>query len=310
MHPILPGRADITVDRMPEVLFRPMRPDDVSTAERVSDESFLDLDRRVFRRDQRDPEPRTAEHRAGWIARTHHFLRTDPGGSWVADDDGTMVGFATSTRREGTWILATYAVSPTHQGRGIGKQVLDLALTHSEGCLRGMLSASDDPRAVRRYLVAGFTLHPQMYLSGTVDRSAIPAGTGARVREGTTADTDLMDSVDRQARGAAHGPDHALMQQLWRWVVSDTTAGSGYAYLAPTGAVALLAATNRRTAQALLWSAVAEGPAEQTVGHVTAANDWAVDVGIAARLEVRTSGFLALRGMRPPTAYLHNGALL
>ncbi len=293
------------------MLFRPMRPEDVPVAERLSDEAFLDLDRRVFRRDQPDPQPRTDDHRAGWVERTRHFLDTDAAGCWVATDpDGTMVGFATSIRREGTWILATYAVRPGQQGRGIGKQVLDLALTHSRGCLRGMLSASDDPKAVRRYLVAGFTMHPQMYLTGSVDRTAIPAGTGTRVREGSAADTELMDSLDRRARGAAHGPDHPLMQRLFRCLVSDTAAGSGYAYLSRAGSVVLLAASHRRTAQQLLWTAIADGPAEQTVGHVTAANDWAVDVGTAARLDLHTSGYLALRGMRPPTTYLHNGALL
>jgi GNAT superfamily N-acetyltransferase len=298
---------------MAEVLFRPMRPDDVPVAERLSDEAFLELDRRVLRRDQTDPVPRSDDHRAGWIERTRHFLDTDARGCWVAvpdDGSGEMVGFATSIRREGTWILATYAVSPRHQGRGVGKQVLDLALTHSEGCLRGMLSASDDPRAVRRYLLAGFTVHPQMRLTGTVDRSAIPVDTGARVREGTAGDTELMDSIDRRTRGAAHGPDHALMQRLFRLVVSDTTAGSGYAYLGAAGAVQLLAATNRRTAEKLLWAALADGPAEQSIGHVTAANDWAVAVGTAARLDLRTAGYLALRGLRPPTTYLHHGALL
>lgn len=296
---------------MGEVLFRPMRADDTPLAERLSDEAFLELDRRLQRRDQPDPEPRTAEHSAGWTERTRHFLTTDAAGCWVAvDGDGEMAGFATSIRREGTWILATYAVRPGLQGRGTGKQLLDLALTHSRGCLQGMLSASDDPRAVRRYLLAGFRVHPQMHLRGTVDRTAIPPGTGSRVREGTAADTELMDSLDRRARGAGHGPDHPLMQRLFRAVVTDSTTGSGYAYLTATGSVALLAASNRRTAQRLLWSAIADGPAEQTVAHVTAANDWAIEVGTAARLHLHTSGHLALRGMKPPTPYLHNGALL
>jgi GNAT superfamily N-acetyltransferase len=295
---------------MAEVLYRPMRPDDVALAEHVSGVAFLELDLRTFPRDLPDPEPRGEDHRAGWIRRTRHFLTTDPAGCWVGEDAGEMVGFATSIRREGTWILATYAVVPGQQGRGIGKQLLDLALTHSRGCLHGMLSASDDPRAVRRYLLAGFRMHPQMFLSGTVDRSAIPVDTGTRVREGTAADTDLMDSVDRGCRGAAHGPDHALMQGIFRCVVSDTTAGSGYAYLNPGGAVMLLAASNRRTAAKLLWSAIADGPAEQSISHVSAANDWAIEIGTAARLGLRTSGYLALRGMKPPTTYLHNGALL
>ncbi len=295
---------------MTDVLIRPMRPDDVVVAERLSDEAFHHLALRVHRRDRPDPVPRDDYRRAGWTARTAHVLRTDPGGCWVAEDRGGMLGFATSLRREGTWILATYAVRPGAQGRGLGRQVLDAALTHSRGCLRGMLSSSDDPRAVRRYVLAGFALHPQLSLTGTVDRSAISASAGSKVREGTASDTDLMDSVDRHCRGAAHGPDHTVMQAGWRWVVSDTSTGSGYAYLNPSGGVTLLAATNRRTAQRLLWSAIADGPAEQTVDHVTAANAWAVDIGVAASLSVLTSGHLALRGMRPPTTYLHNGALL
>ncbi|MEO9324760.1 GNAT family N-acetyltransferase [Nocardioides sp. C4-1] len=293
-----------------EVLFRPMTDDDVPVAERLSDTAFLELDRRLQRRDEPDPQPREASRRSDWLTRTRHFLTTDPGGCWSAELDGELIGFATSIRRESTWILATYAVRPGLQGRGIGRQVLELALTHGRGCLRGMLSASDDPRAVRRYLLAGFTLHPQMQLSGTVDRTAIPVDAGRKVREGTAADTDLLDSVDRRARDAGHGPDHPLLQGLHRLVVSDTTTGAGYAYLTASGAVALLAATNRRTAERLLWTAIADGPAEQSVRHLTAANAWAVSIGTAVRLDLGTQGYLGLRGMAPPQPYLHHGALL
>jgi len=291
-----------------EATIRPMRPEDVPAAERLSDESFLELDRRTFRRDWPDPEPRAAGHAERWVRRTLHFLETDPGGCWVADDPTGMVGMATSFVRDTTWCLATYAVRPGLQSRGIGKQLLAAAMQHGRGCLRGMLSASSDPKAVRRYRLAGFSLHPQMFLKGLVDRSAIPVI--EKVREGSAADTDLMDSIDRQVRQAAHGPDHQLMQGMWRWVVSDTTTGSGYAYLDENGRLQLLAATNRRTASRLLWTAIADGGDEQTVSHITAANEWAVDIGTAARLELHTEGYLALRGMKPPAPYVHNGALL
>ena len=68
------------------------------------------------------------------------------------------------------WILASYAVRPGLQGQGIGKALLAAALHHGRGCLRGMLSASADPKAIRRYRAAGFSLHPQMHLTGKVDR--------------------------------------------------------------------------------------------------------------------------------------------
>ncbi len=290
-----------------DVRFRPMRPEDLPAAERLSAQSFLELDRRERPRSLPDPEARSPRDAAGWVTRTGHLLRTDPGGCWVAEDASGLLALATSFNREKLWCLATYAVRPGLQGRGLGKAVLAPALHHGRGSLRGMLSSSTDPRAVRRYRLAGFTPHPQMTLTGVVDRAAIPVVT--KVREGGAGDVDLMDSVDRATRGAAHGPDHELMLRAWRLLVSDTTTGAGYAYV-DGGRLALLAATNRRTATRLLWAALADGGDGASVRHVTAANEWALDVAVAARLEIRTDGYLALRGMEPPAPYLHHGALL
>jgi hypothetical protein len=219
-----------------------------------------------------------------------------------------MVGMATSFRRETLWCLATYAVLPHRQGQGIGKPLLAAAMSHGRSCTRGMLSASADTKAARVYHLAGFELHPQMYLSGSLDRSVLPVV--EKVRDGSASDIELMDSLDRASRGAGHGVDHELMLRTWRLLVSDTPTGSGYAYLNERGSLALLAASNRRTATRLLWAALAEGPEQATVSHVTAANQWVIDVGMEARLELLQEGFLGLRGMKPPAPYVHNGALL
>jgi len=201
---------------------------------------------------------------------------------------------------------ASYAVVPGSQGLGLGKALLAPALEHGRGSLRGMLNASNDPKAVRRYHAAGFRMYPQMFLRGTPDRSAIPALEG-KVREGGPDDLDLMNSIDRHTRGAAHGRDHDVLLRTLRLVVSDTSTGSGYAYL--DHGVALLAATNRRTASRLLWEALASSD-DVLVPHITAANSWAVDVGMSARLELHQEGYLALRHLEPPAPYLHHGALL
>ncbi|HCB03346.1 MAG TPA: N-acetyltransferase [Nocardioides bacterium] len=282
--------------------------DDVPAAERVSDEGFYELDSRSRRLDEPEPSRRTAAHREVWIERTRHFVRHDPEGCWVAEDETGMVGMATSFRREVVWCLATYAVLPGRQGQGIGKQLLAAAMHHGRACSRWMLSASSDAKAVRVYHQAGFDLHPQMYLTGTLDRSAIPVVD--RVRDGSAADIELMDSLDRAARGAGHGVDHELMLGAWRLLVSDVRTGSGYAYVDERGRVALLAASNRRTATRLLWAALADGPDEVIIGHVTGANQWVLDVGFAARLTLKQEGYLGLRGMKPPAPYVHNGALL
>lgn len=297
--------------RVPADYFvRPMATDDVPAVERVTDEAFFDLEARTHRTGWPAPHRRGPKRSAAWQARARHLLRTDPRGCWVAEDAGGLLGAALSMRRDLTWLLAAYAVRPGLQGRGIGRQLLDAALAHGSGCLRGMVAASGDPLALRRYRLAGLTLHPTMLLRGPVPRSALPVVD--RVRDGSLGDVDLMDSVDRQVRGAAHGPDHAVLAATHRLVVADRSTGSGYAYVADGGGAQLLAATNRRTATDLLWEALAASVPDQPVEvpHVSAANEWAVDVAMACRLELSTYGYLALRGMKPPVPYLHSGSFL
>jgi GNAT superfamily N-acetyltransferase len=292
--------------RVSDVRIRPMNADDAPAAERVTAVGFHELDTRMYRRSWPDPEIRPPDRGANWVARARHLVATDPGGCWVAERDGVLLGVVVSFVREKMWLLASYAVVPEAQGLGLGKALLAPALDHGRGCLRGMLNASSDPKALRRYHAAGFTLHPQMFLRGTPDRTRIPVV--ERVREGNENDIDLMDSVDRRTRGAAHGVDHQLLMGQLRLVVSETSSAQGYAYL--DHGVALLAATDRRTASRLMWEALAASDGEVVIGHVTAENSWAVDVGLAARLELHQEGYLGLRRMRPPQPYLSHGALM
>lgn len=295
---------------MPGQLIRPMTREDAEAVERLSDEAYHELDVRLTRPGDPLPERRSATASRRWASWARHIVETDPAGCYVAESDGALVGAVASLRRDTTWILSSFAVLPGLQGHGLGRQLLEASLTHSRGCLRGLLASSDDPAAVRRYRLAGFSLHPTMVLRGRVDRSVLPVSD--RVREGSLGDVDLMNSVDRRARDAAHGPDHEAMAAEYRILVVDRTTGEGYAYLRPDGSPYLLAATNRRTAAALLWESLASTSPDDVieVPHVTAANEWAVDVGLAARLALHTQGYLGVRHMRPPTAYLHSGRFL
>ena len=292
-------------------LIRPATEADLPAMGQVTAQAYYEVDVATFHRSWPAPVLRPPGRHSFWIERTRHVLRTDPGGCWVADVDGEVVGCAVSRERELMWILSSFAVLPGHRGTGIGTHLLVAAMHHGRGCLRAMFSSSADPRAVRRYRRAGFTLHPQMFLRGVIDRAAIPVVD--RVREGSAGDIDLMNSVDRSTRGAAHGSDHELLLGQFRLVVTDRSTGSGYAYAdVATGQPVLVAATNRRTATDLMWECLAAGAEgdEVEVHHITAVNDWALDVGLEARLDVHQSGYLALRHMVPPVPYLHHGSLL
>lgn len=247
--------------------------------------------------------------------RNRHLARTDPGGCWLAlDDTGMPLGVTLSARREGTWGLSMFAVLPRAQRQGVGRELLAAALMYGRGCLRGIICGSEDPRAASTYRRAGFALHPAMRLRGTVgpetkERLSPPDGA---VHEGVARHRDLLDSVDRRTRGGAHGTDHELLLTQRRLLVVDDLAGSGYCYVGEDGKVEMLAATSRRLAKRLLTAALLCLPegTDARVPGLTAEQQWAVDVGIEAGLELSTGGYVCLRGMPPPTPYIPSGTFL
>lgn len=259
-----------------------------------------------------EPAPESvAARNAQWERRARFFLEHDPEGCWVAADElGDVVGVAMALRRDKLWGLSAFFVRPDRQGAGIGQALLDAVLRYSQGCLRGVIISTEDPRAARRYRLAGFSLHPTIRVSGTVNRAALPVVDAVRL--GGSGDRDLCDSIDRQIRGAAHGVDHDFLEAEHALLVSDTFTGSGYCYVDETGSPVLLAATNRKFAQRLLWAALSRSSegALVRINYLTATQEWAVDVALAAGLSLRTEGYLCLRHMRPPMPYLPSGAFL
>jgi GNAT superfamily N-acetyltransferase len=281
--------------------------DDLPRAERTSDAVFIDADWRDRRMSEPEPEPRSEAGAKKWIDRMRYFLDVDPGGCFVAVDGTDVVGFGISQNRGRLWYLATYGVLTDRQGQGIGKRLIDATLAHA-GDRAGLFSSTVHPGATRRYRLAGFSLYPQMRMTGTVDRAALPAVTG--LDEGSADDFEWMGRLDEQLRVASHGPDHQYLLQDHRLVVARADANRGYAYISESGRATLLAAQSQATAESLLWESLASATGETLVNCITMANEWAVDVGLAARLDIGQEGYLALRGMPEPAPYLASGQFL
>lgn len=293
---------------MGETQIRPMRVEDVPAAERASAVTFFEGDRLSRRVSEPEVQPRSAEVGKQWIDRMSYLVETDPGGCWAAMDGDDMVGFAISQNREQVWYLATYGVLPQHQGRGLGRQLMDAVLAHAAG-RPGLFSSTVHPGATRRYRLAGFLLYPQMRMVGTVDRSTLPAVSG--LSEGDENDIEWMDRLDVSRRGAGHGRDHEYMIRRMRLMVSRQSGRQGYVFIdEDLGQAKLLAAQDPQTASSLLWEALASSQGPTLINCITTANHWAIDVGLAARLDIGQEGYLALRGMTEPTPYLASGHFL
>ncbi|MEP6665446.1 MAG: GNAT family N-acetyltransferase, partial [Nocardioidaceae bacterium] len=243
--------------------------------------------------------------------RLNHLIAQDQPGCWVAEsEDGCVSGAVAALLREGMWGLSTYAVEPGLQTRGVGKGLLETALTYGPADAPGFICSSHDVRAIRRYRLAGFDVHPTMLMWGHVARSALPSGID--VRQGRPDDVELLDEIDRASRGAGHGVDHTILVDQYRLVIVERGSSRAYTYVYGSGAPYLLAATDLDAAKRALWVALAASAPDVPIdfGYLTARHGWAVDVGLRAGLELHNRGFLALRGMTPPAAYLPSGHFL
>src|SRR5918997_650140 len=285
---------------------RPIRSEDADAVYDLASTALFESmeEREVLRR-------RTPEQVESRKARYGHFLRHDPEGAWLAEDDGRVSGVAISVVRERVWVLSLLAVDADHRGTGLGRELLEGALAYGEGCEGAMIASSSHPAAMRRYARAGFDLLPTLSASGNVRRDAVPSDLA--VRDGEEQDLELASKVDRGIRGAAHGPDlEHMLATGCRLHISEGPSGRGYA-AERDGSPAVLAATDPGVARDLLWACLERTPSEEKVDvdWITGNQNWAVAVSLEAGLSLSPAGPICTRGVLGPlTPYLPSGPFL
>jgi GNAT superfamily N-acetyltransferase len=278
---------------------RQIRPDEWRVLHDLAFAAFTDLEERQGD-DPIEPPPDHVIER-----RFRRVIETDPGGSWLAEEDGRPVGAGLAILREGLWGLSMLVVHPDAQSGGVGRALLERTLRYGDGARGGIIASSGDSRALRAYARAGFAMHPAVQASGVPRTLEVPAS----VREGSLADLGLTESIDRSVRGAAHGSDIEALLTDSRMLVVD---GRGYA-LARRDHLAVLAATDVDAARDLLRAILATAPEGESirVEYITAAQGWAVDVVLDAGLALGVHNALFLRGdVGPFHPYLPSGAYL
>jgi ribosomal protein S18 acetylase RimI-like enzyme len=230
-----------------------------------------------------------------WQQRLAHLVGTDPEGGFVAERDGRIIGVAQAMKRERLWCLSLIAVDPDVQSRGVGRALLDRSLRYGADADGGLIVSSNDPRALRLYGLAGFSLHPTFQAEGPLDRRKLPPPHPG-VREERAADLEALAGISREVRGAPHTPE--LEFALGRDSRLLRLGDRGFSVVQPEHGVWLLAARDEQAATALLWSALEglESPERPVVRWITGEQRWAIDVVLRAGLRVSAYGALAVRG--------------
>jgi GNAT superfamily N-acetyltransferase len=178
-------------------------------------------------------------------------MRDGSGSLWVAEEGERMLGFAWSWICGGMWFLAQLFVSPDHQGRGIGNQLI-----------RRTLEQAETSRASNRVLVTfGFnTVSQSLYIRhGLLPRCPIYSvsisreqlsdrlpGPGFRF---TPLENDLptlrrLAELDRQVLGVTRETHHGylLRDGATRGInLYDGANWAGYAYIDAAGHIGPLA---------------------------------------------------------------------
>jgi predicted N-acetyltransferase YhbS len=284
-----------------QATIRSMTDDDLVAADRVWMEAFA-----TSTEFPPSPTPRTTDEVTAALERRAHLLLHDPAGSFVATIDDKVVGIAQSLLREGTFVLAMLAVTPGFQDLRIGEQLLTSALDYAKSAHAAYIYSSSDPRAIHRYLRAGFRLRPAIRITPK-GMETTPRSSRLRISAGTMKDIAFVSEIDRAVRGSARSADVAYWLRAGATLVIHDDGG--YAVLTPARLTAL-AATEEAIAREL-FGAVLEGFPDgvaRPAGFIVGEQHWAIEEASSRRASIEVHGAVMTRGVeRPPYPYLPNG---
>jgi GNAT superfamily N-acetyltransferase len=283
------------------VSVRPMTVVDVGAAATAFEGAMADLRGRF----NLPPIPRNPQSAGLFERRIAHLLATDPGGAFVAERDGAVVGISQAFVRDGFWVLSLLGVATDCQEHGIGRELLGAALDYANPAMPGTILCSRDPRAMSRYTRAGFDLHPAVVAFGAPRHRPTFHD---EVRAGTEDDLAMVDAIDRDVRGAVRSADVRFMLEhpdLTLYVEPDRA----YAFAA-ADRVNVVAGRDEESAQRVLESALSATTAENVeVAWITGPQQWALRTVVNAGMELHPHGPVMLRGRPSPApSYLPNGA--
>ena len=272
------------------VTFRAMTEADVPAAVSAFDSGFLTM----LARHSLPVTGNTIQDERRRQDRTRHFLSTDPEGSWVAEDEGIVVGMSQSFVREDYWVLSQLGTLPGRQGRGVGRELLRLALTHGDPQSPGTIQCSRDPKAMALYSSFGFVLHPVVAAWGAMRPGSVERPPEVERLESEQVTERELDIVSMLAH-----PGHRLL----------LLGEKGYA-VAKDDRIVALGARDESSATIVLQAMLADAPAGETIeiNWITSAQQWAIRVLVGAGIELQPYGPVMVRGMDgPPAPYIRSG---
>jgi ribosomal protein S18 acetylase RimI-like enzyme len=224
------------------ILCRPARAQDLERADQLVVASINDL---------------TQRHGFGPMVASHppnfqlFSLKDDAGGLWVAEDADEILGFAWSWVCGDLWFLAQLFVSPGHQGRSIGNELLKRTFEHAQksgATNRALITFTFNTVSQGLYIRNGLFPRFPIY-NFSVARELLMGGLqGPQFRhvplKETTSDLHNLAQIDARVLGVSREKHHRYLindkatRGVGLWTGDDCV---GYAYISTGGHIGPLA---------------------------------------------------------------------
>jgi len=201
-----------------------------------------------------------------------HVSESTPHRSWIAEIDGTAIGFGMAIERDQMTFLAFLFVRPDAQAAGVGAQLYARCMPDSG--LRGTCIWSIQPISAALYARNGLVPRTPLYtLIGRPSTPLPPLRNGLKL---TSIEPDEIDGLDREIVGFARRVDHQAWQRWERqpFALRDGLKVVGYGYAQPAGRIGPAVVRDKADLLPLIGALMNE---------VDAVEDWMVHVpGVAA----------------------------
>ncbi len=214
------------------VNFRRGTPDDTYSLFLVFQETIIDLGRRMGTMaitGGNDP----AVMQKLWEERRplfEHLERTSYQ-LWVAEQDGSIIGYAQSILREDVRQLTEFFVLPGRQSAGVGRELLSRAFP-AEGARHRVVVATTDTRAIARYLKQKvYPRTPIYYFSRTPEDVSLESDLTFEPVSPIANNLAAIRAVDRFVLGYGRDVGHvwlAATRQGYLYKRGEQIAGYGY----------------------------------------------------------------------------------
>jgi GNAT superfamily N-acetyltransferase len=272
------------------VTFRPARADELQRTQELIVGSINDLTERHGFGAMASVRPATFQQ---------FSFNADPGGFWIAEDEGEIVGSAFSWVCGDLWFLAELFIAPRMQGAGIGRELLRRTLGHADQTgarTRALITFTFNTVSQGLYLRHGMFPRLPVYMFN-VDRKALPnagANAGMEFRRADASGSHIatLAALDMSTLDVSREKHHEYLLNdpaMKGFLLYEGNDCIGYAYVASTGHVGPLAVTRRDAMAPALRTALriaAEGQSDQISAFLPGICETALAVAADHRMRI------------------------